>query len=789
MADNTVVTELVIESNPAGADGYVAAMNKASSAANATVAANDKIQASIARQTVTMTGGVASQAAQFTRLALAADPVLAATQKLEKATLTGAAAMAAGKATQEEVNNVTSIYAARVAAAAAGTAVNTEAMTLSSLKTRELSTALEQMGMGLATGRASFSSMSHEGLMLVRALGEEGGVAAALGAVGATAVELLVNPVTWMIAGFIAASAAASALWSAIDAGSTAVASDLKAHDEAIKAIKAEWDAASKSASQYGQQAQLSINFQGNADKLRMQLLASQQQPVMANTLAPVPLLGDPNSAFNQLATTQAYIDKYGVLAQAVQAFAQAAAKGKGDVLAFNSEIEKIALSDPSNTALTTMVLGLLNVTDAATKAAMGLRDTNAELAKTDLQKIAGLAQFAAGAAEAAAMNKTANALADAQREREAALAGLGATTPQQKADAASATVLAKPQDYATDPTGAIRQYEAGTAAAVAYKQAILAVDQKAAQAAASDQKNFDAALKSTQKQTDALTAEAAELGLSAGAAAEMKKQQELIDLAEQDHQARTPALLASINAQAKAYGDATAALQRMKDAQQAEQFLGQSLFDAATGATSLSDAFAKLADSIAKAVEQALLLGTGPLAGIFGTTSSSGGLLGSLFSSILGVGGGSSAGLLGHNANGNAFDAGSNVIPFARGGIVDHPTLFKFASGTGLMGEAGPEAIMPLKRGANGQLGVQMVPANANSRGSNVSVGVTINSGGGEDPEALATAASALVKKHIKDALTAENRALPDKVYTIMRNPRRRGTAALPSALTGAGR
>jgi hypothetical protein len=57
-------------------------------------------------------------------------------------------------------------------------------------------------------------------------------------------------------------------------------------------------------------------------------------------------------------------------------------------------------------------------------------------------------------------------------------------------------------------------------------------------------------------------------------------------------------------------------------------------------------------------------------------------------------------------NANGNAFGAG-DLIPFARGGIVDRPTVFPFARGIGLMGEAGPEAIMPLKRGPDGKLGV----------------------------------------------------------------------------------
>jgi hypothetical protein len=53
----------------------------------------------------------------------------------------------------------------------------------------------------------------------------------------------------------------------------------------------------------------------------------------------------------------------------------------------------------------------------------------------------------------------------------------------------------------------------------------------------------------------------------------------------------------------------------------------------------------------------------------------------------------------------------------FAKGGaftnsVVSSPTMFKFADGgamrTGLMGEAGPEAIMPLKRGSDGSLGVQ---------------------------------------------------------------------------------
>ena len=58
-------------------------------------------------------------------------------------------------------------------------------------------------------------------------------------------------------------------------------------------------------------------------------------------------------------------------------------------------------------------------------------------------------------------------------------------------------------------------------------------------------------------------------------------------------------------------------------------------------------------------------------------------------------------------SAMGNVF-AKNKIVPYAYGGIVNKPTLFPMANGMGLMGEAGPEAIMPLKRGSNGKLGVQ---------------------------------------------------------------------------------
>ena len=89
-------------------------------------------------------------------------------------------------------------------------------------------------------------------------------------------------------------------------------------------------------------------------------------------------------------------------------------------------------------------------------------------------------------------------------------------------------------------------------------------------------------------------------------------------------------------------------------------------------------------------------------------------------------------------SAKGNVFDQ-SGVTAFAKGGVVGGPTVFPFANGIGLMGEAGPEAIMPLSRGADGKLGV--VAANGNSAPK-----VTINNYSGQEATASSDSAGNIV-------------------------------------------
>ncbi|MCL8339774.1 phage tail tape measure protein [Pseudomonas mosselii] len=153
----------------------------------------------------------------------------------------------------------------------------------------------------------------------------------------------------------------------------------------------------------------------------------------------------------------------------------------------------------------------------------------------------------------------------------------------------------------------------------------------------------------------------------------------------------------------------------------------------AITGKLSFSD-FAKsvLADMARIATRQAIT-----------------GIAGSLFGSAIGgfFGGGASA--VGEGTM-TGFSEGS-FVPNAKGGVYDSPSLshfsnqvhstpqfFAFAKGAGVFGEAGPEAIMPLTRAPDGNLGVRALggATGASSAGAEQKMEVTINinrEGGGD--------------------------------------------------------
>jgi lambda family phage tail tape measure protein len=130
---------------------------------------------------------------------------------------------------------------------------------------------------------------------------------------------------------------------------------------------------------------------------------------------------------------------------------------------------------------------------------------------------------------------------------------------------------------------------------------------------------------------------------------------------------------------------------------------MSRAFTQSATGGKQLDDVLKTLTLRVSGlAVSQAFK----PLAS--GITSGLGQLIGGLFTS----GNGSSASVVQH--------AMGAIKPFAAGGVVGAPTYFPLSTGgLGLAGEAGPEAILPLTRGADGSLGV----AASGGGGANITI------------------------------------------------------------------
>jgi TP901 family phage tail tape measure protein/lambda family phage tail tape measure protein len=148
------------------------------------------------------------------------------------------------------------------------------------------------------------------------------------------------------------------------------------------------------------------------------------------------------------------------------------------------------------------------------------------------------------------------------------------------------------------------------------------------------------------------------------------------------------------------------------------------------TGKAGFKDLAASVLADSAKMILQQLVLANvlRMVQNLLGGGGGGGGPLGSIFGGALGGGLDAS----GVNFNPIAFTPGLTLNAkgnaFGSQGIISQPTLFRFANGgalrTGLMGEAGPEAIMPLRRGPGGQLGVM-------AGGSGTSVVVNVDAKG----------------------------------------------------------
>lgn len=204
------------------------------------------------------------------------------------------------------------------------------------------------------------------------------------------------------------------------------------------------------------------------------------------------------------------------------------------------------------------------------------------------------------------------------------------------------------------------------------------------------------------------------------------------------------------------------AVVENIRRQEEAVKGLGQAFGTAFENAVfkggKLRDVIKALIDDILRLAARMLLIQpfqnwlSGAVGNIFGGAGPAGGAL-------AGLGGVKLAAL------GDAFDRG-RVMAFADGGVFDRPTMFGMAGGRlGVMGEAGPEAAMPLIRDRAGRLSVRAIGAGAGTVILNSTVNVTVQGGGGgaeanqSQGEAIARALDGRVRMIFREELETARR------------------------------
>lgn len=184
-----------------------------------------------------------------------------------------------------------------------------------------------------------------------------------------------------------------------------------------------------------------------------------------------------------------------------------------------------------------------------------------------------------------------------------------------------------------------------------------------------SPQEKFAEDIRRIQERTAALGVEAAAVGKSTFEAEKMLAVQDLLNEAKRAGLTITPELTAQIEREAEAYATANERLleteERYKGLQEAQNFFAETAFDAFSELIPVIEtgnaALDKMIASLIQAAAQALLLGQGPLAGLFGTatrTGAGGGILGKLFGGFFANGG-----TLGAGKWGIAGESGPEII------------------------------------------------------------------------------------------------------------------------------
>jgi hypothetical protein len=319
----------------------------------------------------------------------------------------------------------------------------------------------------------------------------------------------------------------------------------------------------------------------------------------------------------------------------------------------------------------------------------------------------------------------------------------------------------------------------------------LLSVDDKSKKkkGGKTEAEKYDDIVKGAERRIASLKAEQAAIGLTEEAAAKLRYETDLLNQAQQKGITLTASQKVELSGLAGEMASIEAATKKAKEALDfAKDATGGFLSDLRSGLQSGEGFFKSFGNAAMNVIDKVVDKLQDDLVNALFSVNKAGGSLGGIGGGIMSIfskifGGGASAasdpwaGL--RMANGGAFVGG--VQRFANGGaftnsVVSSPTKFRFAKGTGMMGEAGPEAIMPLQRDSSGRLGVSSNGGANNNAPMPLDIRVSVDDDGKLAVIAKQAGSEAGAQQADARVRTFSKRELPDRLNEIKMAPRKRG-------------
>ena len=576
---------------------------------------------------------------------------------------------------------------------------------------------LQDIAIQLGSGQSSLIVALQQAPQLAYAFGNSlSGAATGIGAAFAS----MLNPLTLITFGLVAAGGAAIQWLSSAPSDIDKATAALKSHDDVLKTIKEHYPLIKVESDKYLESAsRLGLVEQRNSEVLKASADAAMSA-LVARARQVDTLVSASSGLRAQIASPQD-VKAFQDLQGATQEFLRSVAAGNPQIKTYSEAIAAVS-RESANPEVKSIAGALSDAAESAAKATFNVgstKDAIAALGGRISESLPDVKAYAeALTALAAPLQKQLSTLELINQQRAIAMKNASSIGEQQDVE----TVYQLRLKQLETEKKLVELYGSGgvpTPQAKPNRESIVySTDTKAQADADRAREQYRRLTETAQSRIDMLKAEQQAIGMTAEESARLRYETELLNRAEVSGMKLKPEQIQNLKDLAAQMAATDAANQRMQENWDAAKGAANGFVsDFVSGLRNGEKAWKSFGDAangvldkiINKATDSAIDL-------LFTNSSSGGGGLGGLLSSLFKF-----------NALGGVYGS-QGAMAFANGGaftnsIVSKPTLFPFANGTGLMGERGPEAIMPLARDSAGRLGVK---SSGGGGGVSVSVGGT---------------------------------------------------------------